>query len=74
MGKCSKLCAWSPAITTVDKMTILSLSYLDLILCNNNLAVVILVIYIFYFESKILSKKFNIFSYYKYKVVIVWRK
>ena len=51
MKKCSILCAWSPAITTADKITIISLSYLDnLILCNNNLAFVTLVNCIFYSE------------------------
>ena len=54
MGKCSIIYAWSPAITTADKITVSSLSYLDnLILCNNNLAFVILVNYILYFEKKI---------------------
>ena len=62
MEKCSILCAWSPAITRADKITILSVSYLDnLILCNSNLAFVILVNYIFYFDFKILSTKNLVF-------------
>ena len=39
MGKCSILSAWSPAITTADKITILSLSYLDnliMIVCSGD--------------------------------------
>ena len=62
MGKYSILCAWSPAITTADLITILSLSYLDnLISCNNNLAFVVLVNYIFYFQLQILSTKNPVF-------------
>ena len=49
--KCVELFSRSPAITTADKITFLSMSCPNnLILCNNNLAFVILVNYIFYFE------------------------
>ena len=67
IGKCSIYCAWFPAVTTADKMTVLSLSYLDnLILCNNNLAFVNLVNYTFYFEFKIFSTKKSNVCHYKH--------